>query len=143
MPKRLYARTLIIIIAPMVLLQSVIAFNFMERHWQTVTQRLSQAVTRDIAAVIDMIETYPPGDNYANVIRIAQDRLSLKIDLLPPSPLPAPGPKPFFSILDQILSEEITKQINRPFWLDTVGNSNIVEIRIQLDDKVLRVSPRR
>lgn len=143
MPKRLYARSLIIVIAPMILLQSVIAFMFMERHWQTVTQRLSQAVTRDIAAVIDMIETYPPGDNYANVIRIAQDRLSLKIDLLPPSPLPAPGPKPFFSILDQILSEEITKQINRPFWLDTVGNSNIVEIRIQLDDKVLRVFARR
>lgn len=143
MPKRLYARSLIIVIAPMILLQSVIAFMFMERHWQTVTQRLSQAVTRDIAAIIDMIETYPPGDNYADVIRIAQDRLSLKIDLLPSAPLPAPGPKPFFSILDQILSEEITKQINRPFWLDTVGNSNIVEIRIQLDDKVLRVFARR
>ncbi|HHZ10874.1 MAG TPA: HAMP domain-containing protein [Rhizobiales bacterium] len=143
MPKRLYARSLIIVIAPMILLQSVIAFVFMERHWQTVTQRLSQAVTRDIAAIIDMIETYPPGDDYADVIRIAQDRLSLKIDVLPPDPLPPPGPKPFFSILDQTLSEEITRQINRPFWIDTVGNSNIVEIRVRLDDKVLRVFARR
>jgi two-component system osmolarity sensor histidine kinase EnvZ len=143
MPKRLYARSLIIVIAPMILLQSVIAFVFMERHWQTVTQRLSQAVTRDIAAIIDMIETYPPGDDYGDVIRIAQDRLSLKIDILPPDPLPAPGPKPFFSILDQTLSTEITRQINRPFWIDTVGNSNIVEIRVQLEDKVLRVFARR
>ena len=46
MPKGLYARSLIIIIAPMVLLQSVVAFVFMERHWQTVTQRLSAAVPR-------------------------------------------------------------------------------------------------
>lgn len=143
MPKRLYARSLIIVIAPMILLQSVIAFVFMERHWQTVTQRLSQAVTRDIAAIIDMIETYPPGDDYADVIRIAQDRLSLKIDVLPPDPLPAPGPKPFFSILDQTLSAEITRQINRPFWIDTVGNSNIVEIRVRLEEKVLRVFARR
>jgi two-component system osmolarity sensor histidine kinase EnvZ len=143
MPKRLYARSLIIVIAPMILLQSVIAFMFMERHWQTVTLRLSQAVTRDIAAVIDMIETYPHKAGYADVIRIAQDRLQLKIDIVPPDPLPAPGPKPFFSILDQILSSEITKQINRPFWIDTVGNSNIVEIRIQLEDKVLRVFARR
>src|SRR5690606_27963789 len=30
-----------------------------------------------------------------------------------------------------------------PFWIDTVGNSNIVEIRIQLGDKVLRVFARR
>lgn len=143
MPKRLYARSLIIVIAPMILLQSVIAFVFMERHWQTVTQRLSQAVTRDIAAIIDMIETYPPGDDFADVVRIAQDRLSLKIDILPPDPLPAPGPKPFFSILDQTLSAEITRQINRPFWIDTVGNSNIVEIRVRLDDSVLRVFARR
>ena len=75
MPKRLYARSLIIVIAPMILLQSVIAFMFMERHWQTVTLRLSQAVTRDIAAIIDLIETYPHDDGYSDVVRIAQDRL--------------------------------------------------------------------
>ena len=143
MPKRLYARSLIIVIAPMILLQSVIAFMFMERHWQTVTLRLSQAVTRDIAAIIDMIETYPHDQAYSEVVRIAQERLALKIDILPPDPLPPPGAKPFFSILDQILSSEITRQINRPFWIDTVGNSNIVEIRIQLEDKVLRVFARR
>ena len=41
MPKGLYARALLIIIVPMVVLQSVVAFVFMERHWNTVTQRLS------------------------------------------------------------------------------------------------------
>ncbi|WP_159587041.1 sensor histidine kinase [Chelativorans xinjiangense] len=156
LPKRLYARSLIIVIAPMILLQSVIAFVFMERHWQTVTQRLSQAVTRDIAAVIDVIETYedaPEGGgegeggeqdvDYSEVIRIAQERLGLQISIEPPDPLPPPGPKPFFSILDRALSEEITGLINRPFWLDTVGNSNIIEIRIQLEGKVLRVFARR
>jgi len=143
MPKRLYARSLIIVIAPMILLQSVVAFVFMERHWQTVTQRLSQATISDIAAVIDMMETYPHDADYANIIRIAQDRMQLKVDLLPPDPLPPPGPKPFFSILDEALSSEITKQINRPFWIDTVGNSNVVEVRVQLEGKVLRVFVRR
>jgi two-component system, OmpR family, osmolarity sensor histidine kinase EnvZ len=142
-PKRLYARSLIIVIAPVIVLQSVLVFVFMERHWQTVTLRLSAAVTRDIAAIIDMIETYPSDDGYANVVRIAQERLQLKIDLLPPDPLPAPGPKPFFSILDESLSEQLTSQINRPFWIDTVGASNIVEIRILLEDQVLRVFARR
>ncbi|MGH6763429.1 MAG: ATP-binding protein [Phyllobacterium sp.] len=143
MPKRLYARTLIIIIAPMVLLQSVIAFNFMERHWQTVTQRLSTAVVRDIAGIIDIIETYPQEPDYENIIRIARERLALNISILPPEPLPPPGPKPFFSILDQTLSSEITRQINRPFWIDTVGDSNLVEIRIQMENHVLRVFARR
>lgn len=122
MPKRLYARSLIIIIAPMVLLQSVIAFVFMERHWQMVTERLSTAVVRDISAIIDILETYPQEPDYANIIRIAQQRLDLNVSVLPSAPLPPPGPKPFFSILDYFLNEEITRQINRPFWIDTIGD---------------------
>ena len=48
MPKGLYARSLLIIIMPMVILQSVIAFVFMERHWNLVTHHLSAAVVGDI-----------------------------------------------------------------------------------------------
>ena len=40
LPKGLYARALLIIIAPMVILQSVVAFVFMERHWNLVTRNL-------------------------------------------------------------------------------------------------------
>ncbi|GKX33439.1 MAG: two-component sensor histidine kinase [Rhizobiaceae bacterium MnEN-MB40S] len=142
-PTGLYGRTLLIIIVPMVLLQSVIAFVFMERHWQTVTQRLSTAVVRDIAAIIDVIETYPQDANYDEIERIAAQRLGLSVAIEPAGSLPPPMTKPFFSILDSILSEEITHQIRRPFWIDTVGNSNLVVIRILLDDKIIRVFARR
>lgn len=145
MPTGLYARSLLIIIVPIVLLQSIIAYVFMERHWQTVTQRLSKAVTADIAAIIDIIETYPQSDDYAEIIRITRERLRLNVAILPPDPFPPATAKPFFSILDDILREEITKQIGRPFWIDTVGDSNLLEIRIRLEEpeQVLRVYARR
>jgi two-component system osmolarity sensor histidine kinase EnvZ len=57
--------------------------------------------------------------------------------------MPPIGPKPFFSLLDQALSQEVRKQIGKPFWIDTVGRSNLVELRIQLDDAVMRVFARR
>ncbi len=91
MPKRLYARSLIIIIASMVLLQTVIAYVFMERHWQMVTERLSTAVVHDISAIIDIIETYQQQDNYEDIKRIAQQRMGLNISILPPSPPPSPS----------------------------------------------------
>ena len=75
--------------------------------------------------------------------KIAQDRMGLDVDFLPLSDMPPPGPKPFFSLLDQALSVELRKQIGRPFWIDTVGRSSLVEIRIQLDDAVMRVFARR
>jgi two-component system, OmpR family, osmolarity sensor histidine kinase EnvZ len=143
MPAGLYPRSLLIIIAPMVILQSVVAFVFMERHWNTVTRRLSAAVTQDISALIDVYRSYPQDPGNLQLRRIAQQRLGLVVDFLPASEMPPPGPKPFFSLLDQALSEEIRKQIGRPYWLDTVGRSSIVEIRIQLDNAVMRVFARR
>ena len=143
LPKGLYARSLIIIIAPVVLLQSVIAYVFMERHWQLVTRRLSSAVTADVAALIDIYETFPQDKNGETLSRIANDRLNLDVDFLPDAALPPPGPKPFFSILDQALSEELARQVARPFWIDTVGRSNLVEIRVLLDHTVMRVLARR
>jgi len=143
MPKGLYARSLLIIIVPMVVLQSVVAFLFMDRQWNLVTRYLSSAVTQDIATLIDVYRTYPQGADRTQLRRIAQDRLGLVVDFLPETQLPPPGPKPFFSQLDQTLSEEIRKQIGLPFWIDTVGRSSIVEIRIKLADTVMRVFARR
>jgi two-component system osmolarity sensor histidine kinase EnvZ len=143
MPKGLFARALIIIIAPVVLLQSLVVFVFMERTWQETTQRLSEATVGEIAALVDLIEAAPQGSGASNdfgaITRIAATRFGLNAAVLPPEPLPPPGPKPFFSPLDRVLSQEITREIGRPFWIDTVGRSNLIEIRIQLTHAVLRV----
>jgi two-component system, OmpR family, osmolarity sensor histidine kinase EnvZ len=143
MPKGLYARALLIIIVPMVVLQSVVAFMFVERQWSVVNYYLSSAVTREIATLIDVYKTYPQGADRSELRRIAQDRLGLVVDFLPETQLPPPGPKPFFSQLDAALSDEIRRQIGLPFWIDTVGRSSIVEIRIKLDDTIMRVFARR
>ncbi len=139
MPKGLFARSLIIIIAPVVLLQAIVAFVFMEAHFRTVTARLAAAVVSDVAAIVDIVHEYPQDQDSAKIVRIARERLGLNIALIDP-PLPAPGPKPFFAQLDRTLSLAITARIGKPFWIDTLGRSNLVEIRILLDDnRVLRV----
>ena len=143
MPKGLYARALLIIIVPMVVVQSVVAFLFVERQWSQVNYYLASAVTREIATLIDVYRSYPQGTDRAQLRRIAQDRLGLVVDFLPETQLPAPGAKPFFSQLDAALSDEIRKQIGLPFWIDTVGRSSIVEVRIKLDDTIMRIFARR
>ena len=77
LPKGLYARALLIIIAPIVLLESVVAFTFMERHWSQVTERLSEATARDIAALVEIYEVYPLDRDYGKLIDIAQNKLGL------------------------------------------------------------------
>jgi len=140
-PKGLYVRALIIIIAPMVLLQSVITFVFLERHWETVTRRLSIATVQNIAMLIDIYKAYPRGN--ATLVKLANDDLGLGVTIVPNDELPQLRSKPFFDLLDRTLSDEITRKIGRPFWIDTVGASDLVDIRIKLDNAVMHVLARR
>ncbi len=143
MPRGLYGRSLVIVIAPVVLLQSIVAYVFMERHWQLVTRRLSSAVAADIGALVEVYRAYPQDRDAQTLQRIAQNKLNLDIDILPNAQLPPPGPRPFFSLLDQALSRQLEIQLSDPFWLDTVGQSDFVEIRVQMGPDVLRVIARR
>jgi two-component system, OmpR family, osmolarity sensor histidine kinase EnvZ len=144
MPKGLYARSLLIIITPIVIMQAVLAYVFMEKHWQSVTSRLSAATTKDVAAIIELYEQFPHTEETKEKLQdIAQKQLQLNVEFRPLEALPRRGARPFFDILDQALSDEMRTRIGMPFWLDTVGRSDLVEIRVRLDDAVLRVFARR
>ena len=142
-PKGLYARALIIIIAPIVLLESVVAFTFMERHWNQVTRRLSDGLARDMAAVVDLYEASSSKDDIAQLVEIGLNRFGLSVAVLPAGNLPTQQPKPFFDLLDRALSDEIRATLKRPFWIDTVGQSRHVEIRVKLDGAILRFVAQR
>jgi len=143
MPKGLYTRALLIIVMPIVILQSVLVFVFMERHYDLVSRRMSEAVVREIAALVYVLENYPSEEGYEKVEALATDVLGMSVTVMPLEPLPPPAPKPYFDIIDQALSRAISQSIKKPFWIDTVGRSRFVEIRIQLDDSILRVFARR
>lgn len=142
LPKGLFPRSLLIIVLPVVALQGVVAYIFMERHWELVTTRLSRSVIGEIAALIEIMEALPTERREA-VLKSTGQAMGLSVSLLPDENLPAPGPKPFFNFLDRTLSRGITEQIGRAFWIDTVGRSSFIEIRIKLDNTVLRVVTRR
>jgi two-component system osmolarity sensor histidine kinase EnvZ len=143
MPKGLYARALIIIIAPIVLLESVIAFVFMERHWQSVTRRLSEATAHDIAAIIEVYRKYPQDAEYSQLTEVAR-LFGMSLQMLPAGDLPPTQPRPFFDqVLHRTLSSELRKLVEVPFWIDTVGDSSVVEVRASLPNVTVRLTVNR
>ena len=144
-PKGLYARALIIIIAPIVILQSILTFVFLDRHWQAVTRRLSTATAQDIAMMAgayELLKTKSP-EELDRLSEIARDQLGLAVRFVPGDKLPQPRSKPFFGLLDRYLSDEIHYRLNKPYWIETVGSSGYVEIRVKLDGAVMHVLAQR
>jgi two-component system osmolarity sensor histidine kinase EnvZ len=145
LPKGLYARSLLIVILPMVLLQTAVAYVFMQRHWDIVTHRLSAAVARDVGAMVDLYAGLPPGVDDPKLHAIAA-RFRMDVESMPPAPLPPKMPQTFFNVLDPLtraLPEELGAQVRLPFWVDTVGRSGLMEIRVNLGGRVLRFVTRR
>ncbi|MBV9287885.1 MAG: two-component sensor histidine kinase [Hyphomicrobiales bacterium] len=146
LPKGLYKRSLLIVILPMVLLQTAVTFAFMQHHWELVTRRLSEAVARDVGALTDLYRKPPGGADDAFLASLASERFRMDATLLPAGPLPPVMPRSFFGALDPLtrtLPSEIKTQIREPFWVDTVGRSGLMEIRVDLGDRVLRLVTRR
>jgi two-component system osmolarity sensor histidine kinase EnvZ len=140
MPKGLYARALLIVILPVVLLQSAVAYVFMERHWEVVTYRLSAGVARQAAAVVDVYRTFPDDAEHSQLRRIAALDLNMELSILPREPLPPPVTKSsLFALLDKALSRELSRKLLQPYWINTNVPGNLIEIRVALDDATLRM----
>jgi two-component system osmolarity sensor histidine kinase EnvZ len=93
--------------------------------------------------LIDLYKAYPQDPEGEGLARLAEQNMGLRVRFVPGEELPPLRSKPFFNILDSNLSDELTRQIGRPFWIDTVGRSNLVDIRVKLDDGVMHVLARR
>ena len=59
LPRGLFGRSLIIIVAPMVLLQGVVTYVFFERDLDTTTRRLARDVAGDVALLVTLEDATP------------------------------------------------------------------------------------
>ncbi|MEE4237974.1 MAG: ATP-binding protein [Anderseniella sp.] len=135
LPERLYARSLIIVIAPMLLLQGLMIYVFVDRHYETVTQSLSRSFVRDVALVMKTWEESPHTEaDLQRVLGMANDDLALGLTVERDAELPPPNRKPFLSSVHPKLMRYIATDVGLPHWVDTVGQTGYVDVRIKTPD---------
>lgn len=138
MPRGLYWRSLIIILAPMVLLQFVVTYVFLERHWQLVTERLSAKTVAEIALLLSEFEENPNPRHAAAIVARAGANLGLPVAFLDNETLPD-TPSSTEGLLAISLNDELRQRVARPYWLNTGHYSQYVDIRIAYNGGVMRV----
>ena len=135
LPERLFARSLIIVIAPMLLLQALMAYIFVDRHYETVTRSLSQSFVRDVALVMRTWETSAHTEaDLTRVLAMANDDLALGLTVERNAELPPPTRTPFLSSVHPKLMRFLASDVGLPHWVDTVGQSGYVDVRVKTAD---------
>ncbi len=144
LPRTLFARSLLIIVMPLILLQIVSTWIFYERHWHIILKRLAAGVAGEIGLVIDAMDRFPGADAQGALLVLLAERTDLRATIAPGAILPnRPQPEPRGG-LDTLLARELTNRVRRPFQFDTTTFEDEIVIKVQLKESVLHVvTPRR
>jgi two-component system osmolarity sensor histidine kinase EnvZ len=125
MPEGLYSRSLLIIIVPIVLLQGILTFVFLDRHWQLVTRKLSSAVASEIVSFLDLKDTL----DFSKIKEVSENYYNMSITFIPNQKIKDDAPKPL-NLVENTLGKELSMRLENHFWIDahTLEKQVIVQI---------------
>jgi two-component system, OmpR family, osmolarity sensor histidine kinase EnvZ len=133
LPAGLYPRSLIIVIAPVIVLQAIMATVILDHHWEKVSRMLSRYIAGEMAFIIASYEASPKTPASVEQLQeLVGQHLDLDLDIQTGTSLPQPLPSRRFSMLDHQLSTSIERIVGKPFWIDT-GQSNLLDARVQVE----------
>jgi two-component system osmolarity sensor histidine kinase EnvZ len=137
LPRSLFARSLAILLVPIIVLQLVVGLVFFQRHYLRVTEQMTRGVAGEIAYAVEQIDA--AGDPVRAARRIAELALALNLGLrLAPGAAIEPGVRR--DVLDATgakLAATFADEIGRPVAIDLQSSPGDALIAIQTSRGVL------
>lgn len=142
-PKGFYARSLLIVLFPLVILLIAMTWFFFDSHIAEVSRKLSQTIAGDVAMVSDTMTSETDSRSLSERAAAIEDMLRMEVAILDEQSLPPPPNRPFWSrSRDAILGHELSVSLeDTPFWFETNAPGSQVEIRIMPENSegVIRI----
>ena len=138
LPKTIFFRYLLIIIAPILLLQIILTIVFFDSLWIKTNKGLTKSVAAEINTIIEVYNDKTANKNFEFVKNLFELSLIQEINILKDQSLPFYDSTFVYSLYDQLMDEELAKEIKFPYWYNTRANKDYVDIRIQINKNVLQ-----
>lgn len=132
-PQTLFARALLIIVVPMLLLQALSAWWFYSQRGDNVTNRLAILLVRDLRLLISLRSDFPDDEHRDWILRRSAQDLLLFVSFRKGIVRPFKEPE-YFDIVAREVQGALEADLKRPFFLDNnIGGGQLL-IEIQLSD---------
>jgi two-component system osmolarity sensor histidine kinase EnvZ len=132
-PQTLFARALIIIVVPMLLLQALSAWWFYSQRGDNVTNRLAFLLVRDLRSLISLHADFPDEVHRSWIVRHAALDMLIYINfhkgIIPPFKAPD-----YYDIVGREVQGALDADLHKPYFLDNNVGGNQILIEIQLTD---------
>lgn len=137
LPRTLFGRSLVIIAMPVLLLQMIVAFVFFDRHWDSMSERLVNALAGEVGLITDQIQRAHSSEQVERIIDLAARNMSLRIRISPLDPEALKSEALFQKIylfsLNKKLKTGLEKRLREKFAVRPHENSDWFEVIVQLD----------
>ena len=138
LPKSLFGRALLIIMLPITIMQIAVVYFFFNLHWDQVTSNLSDSVAADISVAVQLYKQNPTLELVEKLENLLRPKMELSVALELDDELPTIIRSSFFSNLDKTLSRSLNNSVVENFWFDTTKYPNHIDIRVKVNEGVLR-----
>ena len=136
-PKSLYGRTILIVVLPLFIMQSVVTWVFFNRHWEEVTSSLAEAAASDFGHLVLLWQSTDTMEDRAQIFRQSREELGIEMGFVSGGTIPTETEGSIFNALNRTLDRELDWSLDYPYWYNTRGLDKEVETRVQLDDGYL------
>ena len=133
LPHSLFGRTLLIIVTPTLLALCVATFVFFDRHWYTVSNRLTHAVAGDVASIVELMRQSKTPGGKAQIVHLADTKMELYVSYAAGEHLSHHIPR-YISPLRDLLQRALSERISYPFAIDMRHAPEMIAIRVEAPD---------
>lgn len=81
LPKSMFGRSLLILVAPLVLVETISVYVFFDNHWESVTKALANNIAGEVATIMALYEAKPDQSEFVKVL--AGTHLKLRTNFFP------------------------------------------------------------
>lgn len=139
MPRSLFGRALIMIVAPVVLAQVIAAAVFFDRHLESVTRRLTRSVAGDIAYLASTLRQFGPDQVGYELLEMAKLHMNLNAVYMPGEVVRPEDTTPVIDPLEQLKIDTLRQHITGVMSVERFDADEQYVIRVQLEDGALSV----
>jgi len=137
LPKQLFYRALIIVAAPIIILQIIISIVFFDSLWIKASKGMTRALVGEIVTIVDI---YNNENEYNKkiVTDLYNKNFNFSVKFLENEKLPDIKLERWFSPMDRTLRRELKPKFN-DYWFNTTSYKEVVDLRIKFRDGVLQI----
>jgi two-component system osmolarity sensor histidine kinase EnvZ len=143
MPHNLFARALLILVLPTILVQAIAVYIFYERHWDSVSRQMSISLAGEITWLVERWEAVPSPRAKQRLIEQSERYMGFKVSVLKPFKLG--NTAPYTDKMDEsegqlpAFEQQLRSGLKHPLNLRYLHKSDQIRLLIAFSDAVLKI----